>query len=212
MDYQELIAAILDESLRGDLVSQVPNFVARAEGMIARELRAMEMLEQSELVAADRVEDGRYRLPLDWLEDRQVRVAGITYRKTTLGAVYECLYLNTPASVYAVSGDSVSGGVIEFGRIPSDSDVIVLDYFARPDPLLLPTDTNRLLTAHPTIYQDAALFHLYKYVQDSEQAQNCFQTWAQARDTLNEQAGRFLGGQNSRAFYNMGRFSPGGGY
>jgi hypothetical protein len=211
MDYSELRQAILDESLRGDLVDQVPLFVERAEGMIARELRCMEMLERVLLVEADRVQNGRYRLPGDWLEDRAVIAGGRAVRKTSLDSLYQ---QSTSGAVvaYAVLGDSVDGNVIEFRGWPGTDAEIEVHYFARPAPLLQDTDTNRLLEAHPAIYQDAALFHLYKFTQDADQAQAAYDTWSDARATLNEQAGRFLAGSNARPKYNMGRFSAGGGY
>ena len=54
MTYAELRAMILDESHRADLVARVPSFVDRAEAMIARRLRAVEMLALATLTEADR--------------------------------------------------------------------------------------------------------------------------------------------------------------
>lgn len=213
MNYQELTEAILTESLRSDLTAQVPLFVLRAEEMIARELRASEMLDQVVLTDADLVnpaDPGIYRLPDDWLEDRAVTWSSTTLRKLSSSAIPPLRRASVPVA-YAVRG-TASGWTLEVRGAPGEGSTVELEYFQRPAHLVDPTDTTRLLTNHPGVYVDAALFHLYRYTQDLELAQAALDTWGHTRDTLNEQAGRFLGGSQSTNRYNMGRFSVGGGF
>jgi len=207
----DLKTAILDESMRSDLTDKLAMFIERAEGMIARELRAMEMLEVVTLGESDRITGGRYALPTDWLEDRSVLVEGIPCRKTSFDAINTLATGGAPL-LYSVFANSTDGAVIEFRGVPATDAEIELHYFARPAALVESTDTNRLLAAHPAIYQDAALFRLYKFTQDIDLAQGCYDAWANARDTLNDQAGRFLSGTNSKPRYNIGRYSVGGAY
>jgi len=213
MNYQTLTAAILAESMRTDLTSQMPLFVSRAGEMIARELRASEMLSRVSLGDADLVEPlvpGVYLLPDDWLEDRTIFYARTPLRKLSPAAIGPLLGASFPVA-YTVRGTS-DGLVLEVGGSPGPGDTIDCDYFARPADLVATTDTNRLLTNHPAVYTDAALFYLYRFTQDLELAQAALDTWTHTRDTLNEQAGRFLAGSQAAPKYNLGRFKTGGRY
>src|SRR5690606_32662460 len=73
-NYAALKAAVLSETHRPDLASEVEGFIRRAEGMIARRLRAVEMITQVTLSEAQRVDAGVYTLPDDFLEARAVWV------------------------------------------------------------------------------------------------------------------------------------------
>src|SRR5690606_16655191 len=73
-NYAALKAAVLSETHRPDLASKVEGFIRRAEGMIARRLRAVEMIAQVTLSEAQRVDAGIYTLPDDFLEARAVWV------------------------------------------------------------------------------------------------------------------------------------------
>lgn len=212
MNYSQLQTAIMDESLRTDLAAKIPLFVERAEGMIARDLRASEMLATLTLTESSRLVpgEGAYRLPADYLEDRGVAIAGAMLRKSSAGAVYAHPG-GAPPTMYAISADS-TGNTIRVAGVPATDSAILLDYFQRPAALTASTDTNRLLTNHVSIYLDAALFFLYKFTQDLELAQAALDTWSNAKDTLNEQASRFLAGSNSTPRYNIGRFSVGRSY
>lgn len=212
MNYAQLKAAILDESLRGDLLAQVDLFVMRAEGMIARDLRAMEMLRTVQLLDASRMESGGavYRLPDDFLEDRTVITGGIPLHKTSLAGLQATSTQAAPIA-FTVSANAQEP-LMEFRGVPAAGTVVVVDYFARPLAFASDTDTNRLLTSHPSIYLDAALFSLYKFTQDLELAQAALDTWTDAKNKLNEQAGRFLSGTSGAPRYNIGRFRTGGAY
>jgi len=217
MNLTELTSAILAESLRTDLTSQIPLFVERAEEMIARELRASEMLASRDLAQADLVVTtvaGVYKLPTDWLEDRVVRIGTQVLRKISSEAIYR-----VPTGVpqaYAVAAlvapAATAGLRMTIVGSPALTDKVTLDYYARPAALVLGTDSNRLITAHPGLYIDSALFYLYRYTQDLELAQGALDSWLHARDTLNEQAGRLVGGGESLIRYNLGHARVAGGY
>jgi len=212
MTYAELREMILDESHRADLVARVPSFVDRAEAMISRRLRAVEMLALTTLAEADRTEPESpiYNLPALFLEDRALTCASVPLRKVGRDA----LMMTTssgPVMVYYLRG-AADNSQVEFRATPGVDATIDMEYFARPVALTEDTDTNRLLAAHETVYLHAALFALYSWTQDLELAKHAYDTWLGSCETLNEQAGRYLGGTGLRPGHNLGHFSIGRGY
>src|SRR5699024_9085359 len=70
MNYGELKSAVIGESHRPDLSAEAPTFIRRAESMIARNLRAAEMIAHAKLDDDARLEGAVYALPIDFLEAR----------------------------------------------------------------------------------------------------------------------------------------------
>lgn len=213
MTYAELQAAIIAETLRSDLAAQVPQFIRRAEAMIARELRAVEMIAQIVLTDADRVaaESGIYNLPSNFLEDRSFIAASRVLRKLSMAGLIE--YRGSgPVYVYALRNDAVNGKQVEFRGVPAAAAEIDVEYFARPAALAADADTNTLLETHESVYYHAALFALYSFTQDLELAESAHTIWLDSVSTLNEQAGRYLGGASARPNYNLGHRAIGRGY
>lgn len=212
MDYVTLRTMIMDESHRPDLSARIESFVRRAEAMIARELRATEMLTQVSLLDADRISAGSavYNLPDDYLEDRTVVEGGRIIRKVSRAAL---LRMSETGDVLAYSmRTNTTDQLMEFRANPGDDAELELEYYARPAALTADGDTNRLLDAHDSAYLHPALFALYMWTQDTELAQAALDTWKNTRDTLNEQAGRLLGGTEVAPNLNLGHFRTGGGY
>lgn len=205
MTYAELQTLLLDESHRPDLASRAPQFIRRAEAMIARELRAAEMIAGATLTDVDRLSAGSaiYELPPGLLEVRAAFVIRRDLQKVTLAALAS--YASSgPVVVYAMRSDPVTGLQMEFRAIPAAESEIAVEYFRRLPALANPTDTNTLLQNHESLYLHAALFGLYTWTQDLELAQSAYDVWADAVKTLNEQAGRWLGGAKIQPFYNTG--------
>jgi hypothetical protein len=203
---------IMDESHRTDLSAQVPSFVARAEGMIARELRAVENLFHVALDDTDRhaADSPIYHLPDDFLEDKTVTASSRILRKVGRDGLIK-LSGSAPVLLYHMRGDA-DNAWIEFRGTPATDEEIGLDYYGRMPALSADGDTNRLLNNHDTIYLHAALFFLYMWTQDTELAQSSLEIWQNAVATLNEQAGRYVGGTGVTPSLNLGHFSPGGSY
>lgn len=216
MTYAELRAMILDESHRADLTARVPGFVDRAEAMIARKLRASEMLVQVTLTDADRsvAESPIYDLPSDFLEDRNIVCTTDTAPGALRKVARDALLRTNSAGrvqVYHLRSTLLKLQV-EFRANPAEASEIELEYFARPAALSDDADTNRLLANHEAVYLHAALFALYSWTQDLELAQAALDTWTNAVDTLNEQAGRYLGGTGLTPALNLGHYTVGRGY
>ncbi len=212
MTYAELKALVLSESHRADLTTEVAAFIRRAEAMIARELRATEMLKIDSLLEADRsvADSPIYNLPDDFLEDRTVVCDERLLNKVSRDAL-----LKTPTTgnvlIYYMRGTSTAWQM-EFRATPGTNAEIELEYYARPAALSADADTNRLLEAHEGVYLHGALFHLYKFTQDLELAQAELDTWTDAVGKLYEQAGRYLGGTQLARGMNLGHARIGGSY
>ena len=216
MTYAELRALIMDESHRADLTARVPGFVTRAEAMIARQLRAVEMIAQVTLTDSDRsaAESPIYDLPADFLEDRNVICSTETYPQALRKVARDSLLRTNSVGTVQVFHlrSSALKYQIEFRANPSADAEIELEYFARPTALSGDDDTNRLLELHESVYLHAALFALYSWTQDLELAQAALDTWTNAVNTLNEQAGRFMGGSGLTPTLNLGHYNIGKGY
>lgn len=212
MNYAELRQAVIDETHRSDLTADVPKFIKRAEDLIARRLRAAEMIAHGTITDADRVNPGEpvFALPEDFLEARALWVpsdGGTRERWVEQRSLSEIRRLPLTARVvwYAVSGDR-----IEFRGNPSDSLTIDIEYFARPAALEDDADTNALLNNHEELYLAGACFYLHRFTQDLELAQAHLDSFTDTVEGLNEQAGRHLGAPTVNPVY---AFGPGpGGY
>jgi hypothetical protein len=215
MNYAELRAAVLADAHRTNDASaavRIPEFVARCEGMIARELRAREMLRASVLTETDRIEAGLYALPVDFLEDRLFSVGLGPLQKIGIEQINaHPINRSVWTKYYAMQSDAGLPQV-EFRGVPAQDDTIDCWYYARPTPLTDDADTNVILTNHPTIYIEGTLFHLYKWTQDLELAQASADVFLDSVTSLNEQSGRYFGGSAPAVGYNLGNRRPAGGY
>lgn len=205
MDKQTLEANVIAESHREDKASEIPSFIRRAEDRIAREVRAVEMLRFLELTDADRLvaDSPAYRLPLTFLEDRAVFLRQTVqegfeeFTQKGLDKVaasdLNTVKRNGAVRWYALKGDDTSA-IIEFRGVPGEESIFDIEYFARPARLVEATDTNRLLENHESLYLAATLFELFRNTQDLELAQGQLDVFTDAKDKLNELAGRYFGG------------------
>jgi hypothetical protein len=197
MNYGELKAQILAYAHRSDLTDEVAGFVSLAEGLIRRDLRAA--VYTVTLDEDDREADGVYTLPVGLTEVRVLRVLDST-RHRTLEQKSLAEVRTLPASV-AVQWFAVNGLTVEFRGVPATDAEIELTYFGHPAALSADEDELALDEALD-IY--GALFHLYKFTQDLELADDALQTFQDALTKLNEAAGRKLGGASVRPAYHFG--------
>lgn len=202
LNYGTLKTRILADSHRTDLGdAKAADFVAGAEGVIARRLRAAEMSTRVTLTDSDRVtvDTGIFTLPSDFLEERIIRRSdGCKLDKKGLSEL-RSMAGSQPVAWYA----PLSKTEIEFRGIPSTTETMELLYFARPAAFSNDADFNSLLVDHETIYIAAGRSALYEFTQDLELGQVQGQIAADAIEALNEQAGRLLGGGQPDGAYNF---------
>lgn len=208
LNYGTLKTQILEDAHRtasAQVTSKVDDFVRNAEGIIARRLRASEMITRTDLTDTDRVTagEGFYTLPSDFLEARSFYLNASTpvYLEGVSLLEVRSIASTAPVRYWSVISDSE----VEFRGVPSTSEEIELIYFARPAAFSDDADTNDILTNHESIYIYLALSALYEYTQDLELAQAAGQAGIAEIEALNEQTSRMIGGGRTRGFYN---FSP----
>jgi len=208
LTYSTLKTQILGDAHRPGLGdSKAADFVRRAEGMIARQLRAAEMITRVDITDSDRVtaDEGIYTLPTDFLEVRSIHLSDDN--KLEPVSLAELRRVSGSAAVRHFS--ILSPTEIEFRGVPSDTQTMELIYFARPAALSASDDSNQILINHEAIYLHAGLAALYEYTQDRELMQDQLDALGLAVETLNEQAGRMIGGANTFGAYNLSSY---GGY
>jgi hypothetical protein len=212
LNYGTLKTQILEDSFRTAstvITNKVDDFVRQAEGIIARRLRAAEMVTRVDLDDTDRVTagEGFYTLPTDFLEARSfyLNASDPVYLENV--SLLEIRSIDSTAPVRYWS--PISKTEVEFRGVPSTTDTMELIYFARPAAFSSDSDTNDILTNHESLYINLSLAALYTYTQDLELAQVAATAGDQEITALNEQTGRLLGGGRTRGFYNMSPYYSG---
>lgn len=154
----------------GQLVADIPNFILLAEGAIARDVRAVELVTTATLGETDRSSGPIYSLPTDFLGARAVTgtrsSAGYMLKPVAIAELYSYGLSGTP-QVYSIYGD-----LIEFRASPAVNTDFTLIYYARPAIFSADGDTNDLLNAYPNLYLKAAMVELHNFLQDVELAQD----------------------------------------
>ena len=203
LTYSTLKTRILSEAHRTDLGdSKAADFVAQAEGVVARRLRCSEMMTRASLTETDRVSGGIYSLPTGWLQEGIIwNPDGYPMDKVGLAAIRRY-----SANMDPLLFCPLSNSEIEFRGTPGASATFEQVYFKRPDAMSGASDTNDILTNHETIYIYAGLQALYTYTQDLELAQTAGDVARQAIETLNEQAGRLLAGAQAQGPYELSSY------
>ena len=167
-NYGELKTWLSNTGHRGDLTAELPGFIQSAESMIAEQVRAVEMVTTLTIVEADRSANAVYDLPSTFLGAKALTgtKSGIDYalKQVSIAELYRYGLSGTPV-VY-----SIYGGQIEFRASPATDAEFTLIYFKRPAEFSSDSDTNTLLTNHPTLYQHAAMHWFHVHTQDVELA------------------------------------------
>jgi hypothetical protein len=203
MNKGELKTRVLDYADRPDLSDQADGFVSLCEGLIRRDLQAMSQTATLDDTDRDSTSTGVYTLP------STVDVVRAIYATDTNGEEFPLeqvglAELRDLRAVDAVRYWSANGDTIEIRGVPGAGASFTLRYLGHPAPLDDDSDTNDLLTNHEALYVYGSLFHLYQYTQDTELAQGALDTFQNALDKLNENAGRKLGGARVRNAYMFG--------
>jgi hypothetical protein len=175
MNYGELKQEILDIAkltLTDTVGARVARFVARAEGMIASKVRALEMIETGSMLEADRTGSSAiYNAPARCRGVIQVSTSAGRVERVGLGELARYNTTGAAAHSYTVRGGGTSGALqIEFRPAPpTDTEFDVLGFY-RPAALTDDTDEHGLLTNHEALYIHGALHWLYLDAHQSELA------------------------------------------
>lgn len=167
--YGGLKASIASWLKRSDLTSTIPDFVALAEARIARDLRIRKQVVTTTLTTTAGVQ--YVTLPSDFLEAENLTVNTTPPRAISV-VTPELLDVKYPANtwtgvpaVYCLLGDQ-----LQFGPTPDAAYPISLAYYQRFTALSGDSDTNWLLTNHPSIYLFAALSEAEPFLMNDPRA------------------------------------------
>lgn len=208
LDYTTLQSTVLGIASRAELTTEVVQFIRSCESMIRREVEALPT--RKTLVEADRSSSGVYNLSgqvLDVLAAHAVDSSGEEYPLENVGiAGIRLLPSTADVQHYAVLGQT-----IEFRGVPATDSSLPIIYMGWPDALAT-TATNDLLTNYEDLYIYGTLFHLYKYEEALELANDAKATFDGIADTLNILAAKLQGGGSIMPAYNFGQVQIGKGY
>lgn len=159
----ELKAAIADQLARGDLTTQIIDFISLFECEAARELFKMRPTETTTNLTPTA---GTATLPADYMGWRRVTWTGSTRAEleyvhpSILQAYYPTVPSTTPA-IFTIEGTSLKVR-------PLNDTPLEFDYFARTGPLA--TSLNWLFTNHSDCYYFGALEQAYLFTKDYDNA------------------------------------------
>jgi hypothetical protein len=192
MTFAELKAEIATFCHRGDQATRIPQFVKRAESMIANRARTLDNVNPDGLLAdGQRVLGGVYTLPADFLgfPKRGGLKASSNPAPLELAALGMVRTIPTAAPVAFAA---VFGRRIEFRGAPSTGETVAMVYFYRLAALSGDADTNGILTSSPELYLHAALHWLHLDSQDLDMASMHKGLFEEETDRLNLVAERAM--------------------
>ena len=161
--YSGLKTSIAAWLKRSDLTAIIPDFVSLAEARIARDLRLRKQITSASLPTT--AGSNTLTLPSNFLEAENVSLGTSPQTQLTyvniehLDSQYPYGQNNGAPVVYTFEGDNIL-----LGPTPDAVYTVSLMYYARLTALANDTDTNWLLTNHPSIYLYAALAEAQPYI------------------------------------------------
>jgi len=172
MDYQELQLLVEFYLHRTDMTARIPGFIELARDRLSKDCRFLSM--QTYITLS--VEAESEPLPADYLQ-----VKSITTPVARGGS--RPLQFHNNDNFGRVSSAVVSGGIqfytirardlvfAPFGGSVDSPIVVNLNYYARPQKLVDPEDTNSILENYPTLYLHSTLMYAHNAIQDHESEQ-----------------------------------------
>lgn len=179
--------------------------VGNAEAMIARTVRANELVTSVTLDEDDRSAGAVYTLPPDFLGARALygTYSSVEYQVEIVSlAELRSFAASTPPLFAATYGYT-----LEFRGTPATDSEYDLIYYARPAAFSADGDTNTLLVNHPDLYLTATEYWIHMKAENEDLASRQLAAFNQIVRTLNELANHQRGGSSTRASHNLGNFS-----
>ena len=183
-NYADLQSSVGSWLHRSDLAANIPDFILLAEERIARELRVRKQVVNTTIPTVAGTQT--ITLPTDFIELENITVIGVNPPRQLHVVTPEIMDEKFPAGyitgmpvVYALIGDT-----IQLGPTPDAVYSIGMDYYKRFD--IASTDTNWLLTNHPSLYLFGALAEAAPFLQNDERAPMWDAKFVAAMSSLNE--------------------------
>ena len=166
--YENLVKEVIDWSHRDDLGVKMPDFILLAENaMYSNEVEVLTVRSMESISTA--LTAGQYlALPADFESARSIRLV--------TGDNGGELRFQAPEQMFKRVGTgrpnffTVVGNELQFDRVPDSDYTIEIQYYRKAASLNDNTQTNEVLTKHPSIYLYGALAQVYFFSQDEQQA------------------------------------------
>jgi hypothetical protein len=167
--YDDLTSAMADWLNRGDLVAQVPAFVALFEAEYNADERGR--IQKSVVISTADVAGEYVPVPSDYIQMQNLRVPGSQCNPDGLD-------LLTPQQInwfrerYSTANEpryyAIIGQQIQLLPIPDQQYTLEMQYFAKLPSLSTSNETNWLLNDHPNLYLYGSLKHAEPYLKNDE--------------------------------------------
>lgn len=159
----DLKAAIADQMARGDLTTQIPDFISLFECEAARELFKMRPTETTTTLTPT---SGSVALPADYMGWRRVTWTGSTRIELEYvhPSILQAYYPTSPSASPALF--TIEGTTLKFR--PVNDTPLEFDYFARTGALA--SSLNWLFTNNSDCYYYGSLEQAYLFVKDTDNA------------------------------------------
>ena len=180
-NYTELQTSIADWLNRSDLSAVIPDFIRFVEIDLNRSLRVRQMVSRTRAV----VNTQFYKLPIDFLELRNIEIVGdpvIPLRLLTSIRADErrrALSGRGRPVYYSIFQDN-----LEFVPIPSGDTTIEILYYKNIPALSATNTTNWLLTKYPDLYLYGSLLQSAPYLNDDSLYQVYGQKYASILEAI----------------------------
>lgn len=161
--YSDLKSLIADQLARGDLTTQIPDFITLFEAEAARNLFRMRLTETSTTLTPA---NGEVALPADYLGWRRVTWTGSVRidLEYVHPSVMQSAFPTTPSGVPLLF--TIEGSTLKIR--PTSTTGLEFDYYAKT--AALSSSLNWLMTNHPDAYFFGALEQAYLFVKDQPNA------------------------------------------
>jgi len=183
--FANLKIEIIDWSHRNDVDQKIDGFISLVEKDMFKTTRLHEALQVrgQETTSTASVSTKFFALPDQYFAFRSIRLDMDTYSGRLTFKPSDGLFRRTGTgrpSYFTV------GSQIEFDITPDQAYTVEVNYFKKPEPLSNTNTTNAVLTEHPDIYLNGALYYLFTYADDEAQANKYLQRYAEAINGANQ--------------------------
>jgi hypothetical protein len=181
--YSDLQTTVANYLGRGDLTSQIPDFISLAELRLSRDIRTRRMLKTA--TTAMVVADPTIGLPTDFLAIRDVFIQGTP--RTVLSYISPAIFSSNSRA--DESGLPVfytmRGNEMEFAPKPDSAYVLQMLYYSKPTELSSTTATNEFLANYPDALLYASLLEAEPYLMNDPRTQTWSSLYNQAVTRIN---------------------------
>lgn len=184
--YDDLTSAMADWLNRGDLVAQIPAFIALFEAEYNADERGR--IQKSVVISTADASGEYVPVPSDYIQMQNLRVPGSQCKPQGLDFLspqqigwFRERYMTPGEPLYY----AIIGQQIQLLPIPDQQYTLEMQYFAKLPSLGTSNEANWLLNDHPSIYLYGSLKHAEPYLKNDERIATWKALYEDAMERLN---------------------------